>query len=203
MHADNSFKRAGTRDTARTRRAILAAASRLIARNGLRVGLNRIAEEAGVSKSGLLHHFPARDMLLDALIREMYSRLRQNVYERIDLTENRPGKLLRAYVRAMCDDFEAILQTDPSDSEMELDWGAWVVIRSNSETSDIEQQDALQWDRELAADGLDQNRALLVRLAADGLAAFAQLDADLARDYIARMRPLLLALTEDTGPLTA
>lgn len=91
-----------TRSTDRTRRAILDAASDLMGKHGTSVSLARIAEAAGMSKGGLLHHFPSRNDLIRALGEDCARQLRSEVEGFLDLSENRPGKMLRAYVRALC-----------------------------------------------------------------------------------------------------
>jgi AcrR family transcriptional regulator len=51
------------------RQRILAAAQRLLTRNGGRgTSLGQIAREAGVSPAGLLHHFESKDQLLHAVL---------------------------------------------------------------------------------------------------------------------------------------
>lgn len=51
------------------REAILDAATRLIGRHGSRaVTLGEVAAEAGVTRPGLLHHFPSKDALIDATL---------------------------------------------------------------------------------------------------------------------------------------
>lgn len=51
------------------RQRILAAAQRLLTRNGGRgTTLGQIAEEAGVSAAGLLHHFESKEQLLHAVL---------------------------------------------------------------------------------------------------------------------------------------
>lgn len=184
-------------DTARTRRLILAAASRLIAKGGLGVSIGGIAAAVGVSRSGLLHHFSSISILFEALTRGIFDEIRSIVYEQVDLTENQPGKLLRAYVRAMCDEAEWFV-SEQSQDELHLDWGAWVVVRSSTSTAAIESADARRWDAELSADGLDKDRVLLVRLAADGLSSLSQQDEALARSYLERMRTLVDSLNLST-----
>lgn len=52
-----------------TREAILAVAIPMFAKFGSRgVSLTQIAKKAGVSKTGLLHHFPTKDALLNAAL---------------------------------------------------------------------------------------------------------------------------------------
>jgi AcrR family transcriptional regulator len=51
------------------RQRILAVAERLLARNGARgITLAQIAQEAGVSQAGLLHHFASKEQLLHAVL---------------------------------------------------------------------------------------------------------------------------------------
>src|SRR5689334_897933 len=48
---------------------ILQVAERLLARNGWRnTSLAQIAKEAGVSTAGLLHHYPSKEHLLNAVL---------------------------------------------------------------------------------------------------------------------------------------
>ena len=61
--------RAAVERGAARREAILAAATRLIARNGSRATtLADVAQAAGVTRPGLLHHFPSKQALLEAVL---------------------------------------------------------------------------------------------------------------------------------------
>lgn len=53
-----------------TRQVILNHASRLAVSQGEVPSLNALAAAAGISKGGLMHHFPSRDALLTALVVE-------------------------------------------------------------------------------------------------------------------------------------
>ena len=58
------------------REPILDAASRVIAEMGARhMTLEAVAREAGVSKGGLLYHFPSKDELLTAMVERYVGRL--------------------------------------------------------------------------------------------------------------------------------
>lgn len=91
-----------TRNTERTRRAVLAAATQLILEKGAAVTLAQAAAVAGVYKSGLMHHFGSRDQLFIAVVENVQERFRATVLSHLDLSENYPRKMLRAYVRALC-----------------------------------------------------------------------------------------------------
>lgn len=153
-----------TRNSERTRSAVLAAAAEAMSDRGTGVSLDHIARRAGVSKGGLLHHFPNREALIVALVEDAQQQLRDSVLQHVDLTENRPGKLLRAYVRAMTSGAEATLQyftAAPS----------WAGIYQIPKVSEITAADTCWWNDNLAADGLPGDRILVVRRAAEGIAA--------------------------------
>lgn len=64
------------------RQRILAAAQRLVARNGGRgTTLGQIAQAAGVTPAGLLHHFESKEQLLHAVVdaRDVYDLARANL----------------------------------------------------------------------------------------------------------------------------
>lgn len=86
-----------------TRQRILAAAERVSCDAGpARLSLDAVAAEAGISKGGLLYHFPSKQALLQALVEEHVERL----LARMD--RHAPGAraagdglaVLRAYVLA-------------------------------------------------------------------------------------------------------
>jgi AcrR family transcriptional regulator len=176
-----------TRDKARTRRAILDAAEGAFL-NSATASLAEIAASAGVSKSGLLHHFASRDELLRAVAGDGLEKFRQEVLDRVDLSENRAGKLLRGYVRAMCDPGEAIAGAFAAT-------GLSIVLRGVEGVADLFAADEARWRADLAADGLPAERVLLVRYGAEGVAgAISTWMID--PDDLVRVRDELLRLAE-------
>jgi AcrR family transcriptional regulator len=161
--ADGGAGRA-TRNAERTRAAVLTAAAEAMAERGTGVSLDHIAKRAGVSKGGLLHHFANREALIVALVDDAQQRLRENVMRHLDLSENSPGKLLRAYVRAMTSGSEATMQYFTAAP-------TWAGIYQIPKVAEITTADAQWWNENLASDGLSADRILVVRRAAEGLAA--------------------------------
>jgi AcrR family transcriptional regulator len=153
-----------TRNAERTRTAVLEAAAAAMSERGTGVSLDHIAKRAGVSKGGLLHHFANREALIVALVDDAQLRLREHVLKHLDLSENTPGKLLRAYVRALTSGSEATAQYFTAAP-------VWAGIYQIPEVVAIAAADARWWKENLAADGLSTERILLVRRAAEGLAA--------------------------------
>lgn len=182
-----------TRNTERTRRAVLDAATQAILEKGTSATLAEIATRAGVSKSGLLHHFGGRDDLFVAVVEDASRQLRDAVLGEFDGSEKRPGKMLRAYVRALCKGgAEAAAARDFTAA---ANWNGLSAIPAIAAL--FEKQDAW-WTEQFAADGLSADRIQVVRRAAEGLAAAALHGAE-GQTSIAAGSDLLLELaTEGT-----
>jgi AcrR family transcriptional regulator len=183
-----------TRNTERTRAAILHAAAAAMTERGTGVSLSHIAQSAGVSKGGLLHHFPNRDTLLVALVQDANEKFREAVVAHLDLSENTPGKMLRAYVRALCSGSEAITQYFTSAP-------TWAGIYSLPTVADLIRQDEQWWREQLELDGMSPERILVVRRAAEGVAT-AITYGDTTPQATAHALDLLLRLA-DGEPLPA
>lgn len=78
---------------------ILRTALELIASEGLStLSLGRIAKEVGLSRSGVEHHFPTRQQLIDALLSQYYALIKDDLAERRDAHRDHPQPALIAYV---------------------------------------------------------------------------------------------------------
>ncbi|MET7950125.1 TetR/AcrR family transcriptional regulator [Micromonospora sp. NPDC005324] len=180
-----------TRNTERTRRAVLDAATQVILEKGAAVTLAQVASVAGVSKSGLIHHFGSRDHLVIAVVEDVYERFREAVVSHLDLSENHPGKMLRAYVRALCaGSTDALAAPDVTSVPM---WSGLYAIPAVASVID---QNSAWWSEQFALDGLGPERIQIVRRAAEGVAA-AALHGEEDEVSIATARRLLLDLATD------
>lgn len=96
-----------TRANPSLRDSLLDAAETVIVRQGIAgLTLDAVAAEAGISKGGLLHHFPNKDRLVEALVVRTADGLRafhQEAYERE--TEG-PGRMTRALIDTMLADLD-------------------------------------------------------------------------------------------------
>ena len=155
------------------------------------MSLQHVATTAGISKSGLLHHFASKNELLLAVLEEYLVNIRQGVRDYVDLAENRPGKTLRAYVRALCD----------PESTLRVEFGNFADISMHlgdvQGVDALEEEDNLYWRGFLANDGLDPERILLVRYAAEGLANASCYDPAVLAEDLPRALPMLLRMTEE------
>jgi len=179
------------RDRERTRRAILEAAEQAFEQRGAKATLAEIAALAGVTKSGLMHHFRTREELIDHVIEHTVIRAWEEVRAHVDLSENRPGKFTRGYVRAFTGGSEYLTRVfSPS--------GLLAVLgtaEAAESTEVLQRTDAHAWNQAFDADGLPPGRTLAIRYAAEGLIA-AMNTPYLTPDQFARARAELLALTE-------
>ncbi|KAB1643389.1 TetR/AcrR family transcriptional regulator [Gulosibacter chungangensis] len=179
-----------SRNTERTRAAILTAARTVVTERGTAATLQQVAEVAGVSKSGLLHHFANKDELLLAVMRDYFEGLRAAVSTRLDLSENHPGKALRAYVRALC----------APDSPIRAEFASYADFGTYLENlpgvHELNLEDNAYWRDFLAQDGLDPQQIAIVRYAAEGLACASAYDEKVLTEDLPSAYPKLLAMTE-------
>lgn len=153
-----------TRDKERTRRAIIDAAAQLLHSHGASVSLADIASAAGMSKGALTHHFPSRAALEEAILLDASHKMWEATHAQVDPNDNRPGKLLRGYIRALTDD-------DPAVREIFSPNALLLVIGSGQPVQQVLAADAAKWRNAFNADGVDPATSLTIRCAAEGLAA--------------------------------
>ncbi|MFB2550118.1 TetR/AcrR family transcriptional regulator [Ensifer soli] len=86
------------------RRKLLAAAADLCAVEGpAALTLDAVSKAVGVSKGGLLHHFPGRDALIDALFEDLVGRFDTAIEAAIAADPVAEGRFTRAYVACSLD----------------------------------------------------------------------------------------------------
>ncbi len=158
-------RRAATpRDGATTKARIVEAAEEVVLRDGVaRLTLEAAATEAGLSKGGVLYHFPTRDALVAAMVDTIVEEFERDI-ERLLPDEPGPGAFTRAYLGST---------TEPSAPRptREDRLGAALLAAAASEPALLAplQRAADRWQERLEADGLDPAVATVVRLACDGL----------------------------------
>jgi AcrR family transcriptional regulator len=186
-----------TRDTRHTRdtpERILVAAEEVVLSEGVaRLTLEKAAAGAGVSKGGVLYHFPSRS----ALVKAMVTRLAERFDEMLAAQRARGPAERGAYARAYVDDTFAPANAEQAQRGQRL--GAAVLAAMASEPDLLAPlRDAFaRWQAEIETDAADPVRGTIARLATDGLwltelFGFAPLDDDLRR----RVREALLAMMD-------
>lgn len=144
---------------------ILDAAEAVVVRHGFaHLTLDAVAAEAGVSKGGLLHHFPAKDRLVEALVTrcaENWRALFMTAHARASVG---PGRMARALVDACLSDGDVWTEQLRRSSS-----AVFVALAQNP--SLIEPMRAVYSDlhRLVAEDGLPSGVGETVVLVLDGL----------------------------------
>lgn len=86
---------------------LLEAAARILAEEGLAgFTLDAVANKAGVSKGGLVHHFASKQALLEVLAQEMFGRFEKSIDAFVSSDPEPQGRFVRAYIRAAFSPFE-------------------------------------------------------------------------------------------------
>lgn len=75
-----------------------AAAEILIHESAQKLTLNLVAQKAGVSKGGLLHHFPSKEKLLDGLFHRELNLFRDEIQAAMEKDPVETGRAARAYI---------------------------------------------------------------------------------------------------------
>ena len=144
----------------RTRRGLLDASERLVDRHGAaRLTLSDIADEAGVSKGGLLYHFGTKDELIAAMLDRRFARFDDNRIRKVVADTNPIGRQSRAYLMATAEE-----------KEPEAAAGLLAAVANNLALLQPLQERYAVWQQSLSVDeGLTPEQATMVRLIADGL----------------------------------
>lgn len=143
------------------RSQLICVAARLSVEKGLHaLTLDAVAREAGVSKGGLLHHFPTKQALLEALHDELLHRFETHFNALVAADPEPHGRFTRAYLHANL--------SDATDDGVEC-WSSLVVLMLGEKWA-RPRWDAWVEERLSALPPEERTAELeIVRLAADGL----------------------------------
>lgn len=143
-----------------TRKKLIGAASAIIKERG--VGgftLDAVAKHAGVSKGGLLHHYPSKDALISGIIEEEMQRFKEQLQIRYEQTEKKPGDLLRAYIQ---------MSEQPYDDLIGF-FGIMAAIGINPRLLDLVKREQMELNDRLLQDAEGVQEAHLILMTLDGL----------------------------------
>ena len=154
------------RDSTATKRRILDAAEQVVLRDGVgHLTLDAAAHEAGLSKGGVLYHFPTRDSLVAAMVTRIIEQFEEDIASYLPDAgtpeASAPGAFARAYVRSTLE------PAAPGEERL----GAALLAAAAAEPDLLVplQEAADGWQARLVDDGLDPTLATVIRLACDGL----------------------------------
>ena len=156
-----------------TRQLLLLAANQLVLAEGVtHLTLEAVAKKAGISKGGLLYHFPSKEALIKGLIEHLNAQFDGEVARQLDLeTANQPeaaesrelGSWLRAYIRATFD------ANKLGDYWLGSSAAILTAISTNPQLLEPFRNSFAGYQQQAEQDGLDPALATIIRLAADGL----------------------------------
>ncbi len=146
----------------RTKQRILAAAAEIVSNAGVsELTLETVAEQAGISKGGLLYHFEDKDALVLAMVTAPLERFEAEVERRLNADPDQSsGHWLRAFVGATID-YEL--------PDRDLNAGMLAAAATNPNLLGPVQEAFNRWQQRAISDGIEPTRATIIRLVADGL----------------------------------
>ncbi len=145
---------------ARREKMLLAAAELIVKHGADALTLDAVAANAGISKGGLLHHFPTKDALIHGMLDHLTQRFLDKQAQLLAReTPGTPGRWLRAYIDMTFTDDEAPDVFDQALAHL-------VVIDPDLRPM---LQEKFRYLGECARDdGLPPGQAELIRIACDG-----------------------------------
>ena len=183
----------------KTQRKLLDAAERLVLEVGVgQLTLAAVARAAGVSKGGLLYHFPSKEELLKAMVGRYARRFEQDWDALATRDPEARGRHTRGYINATLGEVENTQQGLDS-----LGASLIAAIANDPRLLDPIRRHYGAWQSAIEDDGLDPVLATVLRFAIDGLwmtevFGFAKLPPELRGQVVER----LMALTRG-GAATA
>ncbi|MDR2816868.1 MAG: TetR/AcrR family transcriptional regulator [Proteiniphilum sp.] len=141
---------------------LLEAAAFITVERGLgSLTLDLVAQRAGVSKGGLIHHFPNKRVLIEKLFDYLLAIFESSIDDYMAEDSNPRGRFSRAYVMA-----SAFPKNEPSESKLH---GAFALAMSNNEPLAEIWRKWLLSQMEKHSEDTGATVGQMVRYAADGL----------------------------------
>ena len=172
-------------------RTLLECTAKFAAEVGLaRVTIEAVAKAAGITKGGLLHHFPSKQALIEAMVIDMLEQVDQMIEDSMAKDSIVKGRFTRAYVAMSLHE----------DNFNPLDPWSFISVSLISDKSSVNQffdwlENRLEMHKETDSDPMFE----LIRYAADGawLHLVAKMDAgsiEKARDVQQRLIAMSLSV---------
>ncbi|GAB4214192.1 MAG: TetR/AcrR family transcriptional regulator [Roseiflexaceae bacterium] len=168
------------------REEILRAAEQLVAREGVkRLTIESVATEAGLSRGGVLYHFPSKEALIQGMVARLVDLFQQGLDAVVAADPEPRGRFTRAYARV------TLL---PSEEVALMAGGLLAGLAYDPRLLAPLHERLLEWQRRSEAE-LDPTDAAIVRLTAhalwtNGLLLPNQLDPELRKAIVERLEGL-------------
>ncbi len=145
------------------RKKIIEATIRILRDGGhyTNFSLDKVAKEAGVSKGGLMHHFPSKEALLYAVAQNASQQFEDSYNTKLSAEPAANlSRTIHAYIKTVLE--------DEDDTSVETSPILLAFIRAKTDDEAIETR-FNYWQDIILDEGLDEVKAAIIRLAVDGL----------------------------------
>jgi len=141
---------------------LLNSAEQVAGRDGVgNLTLEAVARHAGVSKGGLLYHFPSKSALIIAVVQRLAERFDREQTRAVAGDSQSAGAFSRAYLT---------IRAEPPDPQEEpIHTALLAAAGTDAQYLDPFRERFAAWQALLEADGIDPATATIIRLATDGL----------------------------------
>ena len=140
---------------------ILHAASKIVTERGIfNLTLEATALEAGISKGGLLYHFPSKEALVKGMVQHLAENYREKIANTVEESTEEKGQWTKAYV-------EVTFNNTYKNKDMHA--GLLAAKAVSGELLEPIQDLYTKWQDEIENDGIDPVKATIIRLATDGI----------------------------------
>ncbi|MBA2490800.1 MAG: TetR/AcrR family transcriptional regulator [Gammaproteobacteria bacterium] len=147
------------------RDGLLDAAETVVTRQGIaNLALDAVAAEAGVSKGGLLHHFPSKDHLVQAMVQRTADYLRAAYDEACESAAEGPGRMTRGLLNSSLADCDCWSEQCRRSSS-----AVFAALAQNSDLIEPMREVYSELHRRVADDGLPPGVGETVAATIDGL----------------------------------
>lgn len=144
-----------------TREKLLDSASFIIQNRGMaHLTLESVALHAGVSKGGLLYHFPNKEALITGILDRLIDSYDSEFDKYININEAKKGNWSRAYMEYTFKDMS---------KDKNIGTALVASVFSNPDLMEKLKLKFENWQQNIENDGIDPVTATIVRLATDGM----------------------------------
>lgn len=146
------------------KQALLDAAETVLSEQGTQaLTLTAVADRAGVSKGGLLYHFPTKEALVRAMVARVIEEFDDLIASYLgSYGDGVPSAYTRAYV-------EATFEILTGDARAYRRWSAITAAAADPDQAEPLNEAMRRWHGRDPAEDPDPGTAMVVRLAAEGL----------------------------------
>lgn len=158
-----------------TRATVLKAAAQVITQLGISAfTIEAVAQEAGLTKGGVMHHFRSKEELINGLIDQVIESFNTRLEEELQAEPaDQPGRWLRAYIRTIF---------SVQDEEKSLLPALAAAVANDHHTLDRIRRNYASSQLAAVQDASNPIQATIIRLAVDGIVFARALNLDVLEE---------------------